>query len=611
MDSPAYRQFVQRRPSVAATSVIALAGVAVCAVAARNFAHNHLSRSPLYSWTWRDSAAFAVAVASAALLIGCGLWLARRLPANPTGRRFIVLGFAFGVWLAAVYWNSPIGPWVTDLLVASFRPLLFIAVVAWPTGRLDPRWSRRIRQLLAAYVLLSLLPSFFGFTPRTSLPWAWERWPIPTFSSESVGLLVNQIPALLIPLWAAMVLVAIVHRRRRLPLGARRFTNAAVIAGIVAASADLWLFVSNFLANGLEFSDTGLTAIGTARAVVDYGRFGVVPLLFVADAVLGRRAGRHARVDTSGTATFEVGPQSGVRRASPALAELLGDPTVRVVWSRRDGWVDDTGRPTTLGGDGRAVVALHGADGDDATLAAIEHAADRDLAPTAVEAAAARLQLGLLRSRREAEANARLAELRALQRALLDAQDEARRRLERDLHDGAQQQLVGLALQARLDARGDDRVRGDLADALDDVADLLIQSVADERPVVLRGGLAAALATLASSTPLPTDLRVDGDLAGDSPAALAAWFVASDAVANSLKHAAASHLRIELWVREESAELSIADDGDGGLDRIPRSIAGRVNDAGGVVTLTAPPGGGTRVTIVLPLVVSESVPAPV
>jgi signal transduction histidine kinase len=234
-------------------------------------------------------------------------------------------------------------------------------------------------------------------------------------------------------------------------------------------------------------------------------------------------------------------------------------------------------------------------------FAVLDHAAALVPAPSVIEAVGAQIQLSLLRSRRSAEAAARLAELRALQRALLDAQDAARRRIERDLHDGAQQQLVGLALRARLDARAnDDDARRELAVALEHEAGALEAAIVTARPAVLGGGLAAAFATLCSSAPIPVDLEVDGDLAGDHPVAVDAWFVAVDAIANVLKHSGARRGSIALRVGVDHVEVAVGDDGIGGVALPPRSIGDRVERAGGEVAIRSTPGVGTIVRVRLP-----------
>jgi signal transduction histidine kinase len=112
--------------------------------------------------------------------------------------------------------------------------------------------------------------------------------------------------------------------------------------------------------------------------------------------------------------------------------------------------------------------------------------------------------------------------------------------------------------------------------------------------------LAAGLSALADGSPIPVDVQVDGDLPGSSPVASAAWLLAADALANALKHAGASRVEIDLWVRPDDVELVVVDDGCGGVTGPAASLVHRAATVNGVVTVQAPQGVGTRVSAVLP-----------
>ena len=586
-----------RRTAWAVAAVLLAVGVVSCVFAIRNFA-NRFDMWPKFAWSGRDTFAQAVGVASAAIAMVCGVWLLARMARPSTGLKLIGAGVALAALLAADYWNSPLGPWLQVVAALSLRPLLFTAVLAWPTGRFSPRWARRVRWLTAGYVAVSLITVFVGAGPvGSTAPWGWQHWPIPTVGSAELGFVVDGPVNLILYVGLAVaVLTALVHRRRRVPVAMRSLTNAGLLAGVVAVGGDLWLVMSNTVSNVLETDANGLTLIGTARAAVDYGRFGLVGVLLVVDA----RSRLRAAAAAPSTRQIELAVGPSVARVADTCRELLGDPTVRLAWAHDDGWVDDDGQAVTVGGPGRSVVPI--SDPAGVPFAALDRDAALVPAPSVIEAVGAQIQLSLLRSRRVAEAAARRAELRALQRALLDAQDASRRRIERDLHDGAQQQLVGLALRARLDARNDDPVgRRELADALDREAGSLEAAIVAARPAVLGGGLAAALATLSSSAPIPVDLEVDGDLPGDDPIALEAWFVAVDAITNVLKHSGARRGSIRLRVGAEHVELAVGDDGIGGLPSPPRSIADRVERAGGDLAIRSMLGAGTTVRVSLPL----------
>jgi signal transduction histidine kinase len=183
-----------------------------------------------------------------------------------------------------------------------------------------------------------------------------------------------------------------------------------------------------------------------------------------------------------------------------------------------------------------------------------------------------------------------------LQHAILDASDGARRQLERDLHDGAQQRLVGLALNARLLARAPSRdgravLHTDMARAATELRELVERGV----PSVLGSGLHAGLVTLAATAAIPVRVHVDKDVPATDPLAVVLWFIASEAVANALKHAAAHEVRIDVTNRGEMLRLVVADDGSGGVALPPAAIVARTADAGGRLSFASPRGAGTEI----------------
>ncbi len=208
------------------------------------------------------------------------------------------------------------------------------------------------------------------------------------------------------------------------------------------------------------------------------------------------------------------------------------------------------------------------------------------------------------------EADRRGAEIFHVHRKILDSQDRTRRNLERDLHDGVQQRLVALSLQAsrvarreKIDAGRVDELRGPLLVAIVETRQLLTQGV----PAVIDPGLAAGLAALDATIPLHTSLQVNGDLPRSHPAATVLWFVASEAVANSLKHAHASQIALRLEVDAGAAELSVADDGVGDAGSIaPVAITRRLEVIPAELTVTSPEGVGTTIRVRVDLASAEA-----
>jgi signal transduction histidine kinase len=204
-------------------------------------------------------------------------------------------------------------------------------------------------------------------------------------------------------------------------------------------------------------------------------------------------------------------------------------------------------------------------------------------------------------------------ELAASRRRIVAASDEARRRIERDLHDGTQQRLVSLGLAARAAEAGipADRpgLRGELsriAAGLADAAAELQELSRGIHPAILsERGLGPALRTFARRAAAPVDLDVTTSARCPEPVEIAAYYVASEALANAMKHAQASRIEISLTAREGSLLLAIRDDGVGGADASRGSgLAGltdRVEALGGSIQLHSAAGAGTHIAVNLPL----------
>jgi signal transduction histidine kinase len=186
-----------------------------------------------------------------------------------------------------------------------------------------------------------------------------------------------------------------------------------------------------------------------------------------------------------------------------------------------------------------------------------------------------------------------------------------RRRLERNLHDGAQQRLVSVALQLRM-ARA--RLRSDPAVAeqlLEAAGDELSQSLEELRelargihPAVLNHGLEPALASLASRAGVPTTVAFESPERLPQPVELAAYFVACEALANVAKYARATRASVRVSRRDGLAVVEIADDGVGGADETAgtglHGLADRVAALNGTLRILSPPQSGTVITAELP-----------
>ena len=213
---------------------------------------------------------------------------------------------------------------------------------------------------------------------------------------------------------------------------------------------------------------------------------------------------------------------------------------------------------------------------------------------------------------RTAELERSRAELAASRARIVTAADETRRRIERDLHDGVQQQLVA----ARMELTGieaamppADERRDQLAHAAMGLAGALEDLVEISRGIhpgaLAEGGLGPAIKTLARRSPVPVEVELRTETRLPAPLEVAAYYVVSEALTNTAKHADASAAQIAVEARAGVLELSIHDDGRGGADASRGSgligLADRVDALGGTLEIESPIGGGTTLRVRLPI----------
>jgi signal transduction histidine kinase len=224
----------------------------------------------------------------------------------------------------------------------------------------------------------------------------------------------------------------------------------------------------------------------------------------------------------------------------------------------------------------------------------------------------ARDKLEVKVAERTAELEKGRAELAASRARIVTAADETRRRIERDLHDGVQQQLVAVGLELRATEAAmppADQLKNELARAANGLTNALEELVEISRgihPAVLaKGGLTPALQTLARRSPVPVDLELRTEMRLPAPIEVAAYYVVCEALTNIAKHAHASAVQVAVAVRDGFLDLSIRDDGRGGADARRGSgligLVDRVDALGGTIEVASPIGEGTTLRVRLPI----------
>jgi signal transduction histidine kinase len=517
----------------------------------------------------------------------CGLVAWRRRPDSRSGLLMTATGFAFLVPALLRdregLFAQTIGIWLSDLWTLFFVPLLLTYLTG---GRLRTRVDRALVAAAAVeIVVLAPLWLVFADDPRTLL----LAFPDPA-AAKAVDT-VQRALYLAISVGTAVTVAARWYaasrpgRRAMLPS-----VGGAVCLLLYAALLAVDLVVGGPRAQALLW----LTACSIA----------LVPLAFLGGLLRsrlarGELAGLFARMGTMQPVELQA-----------ALARVLHDPDFAIAYAGPgDTSLDAEGRPVVLpdAGVDRAVAVV---ERDGAPVAALVYDRSLDHDPELVEAVGGAALIALENRLLQAQAQARLAELQASRERLVTAADAERRRIERNLHDGAQQRLVTLALQLSLIQR---RIRdGHDAEALVATAsDELAQSLAELRelargihPAALEQGLENALEALVLRSPVPARLTVEPGPRLPRPVEFAAYFVASEALTNVAKYAHATTVTVRVMRTDAAAVVEIADDGVGGADPAAgsglRGLADRVEALGGRFRVSGPADGGTVVTAELP-----------
>lgn len=422
-------------------------------------------------------------------------------------------------------------------------------------------------------------------------------------SDEGVATVV----AAVVAVTAIPVAVGIAVMRYRLYEIDRLINRTLVYAVLTAGLAAVFAAVSLAAGVAIGSGSTLPTAAATLAVALLFG-----PLRRRVQLLVDRRFAR-ARYEGLRTVGRYLEDLRAGRAAPEAvggvLAQALADPGLELLFWLPEGEVHvDAGGRVASGdmGPGRARTPVRRGT---FPLATVVHDANLgehpDVLESVIEAAGLAIEIARLR----VEVRRQLAEVEESRARIVTAGYEERRRLERDLHDGAQQRLVsiGLALrhlQAQLPADGPETITLDAAvDELSQGIEELRELARGVRPAGLDDGLAAALRALASRSRLRTTVEATEDRFEDR-FETAAYFVASEALANAAKHARASTVAVRAARSNGSLVVSVRDDGVGGAVASRGSglagITDRVAALGGSVTVASPPGEGTVVTAELP-----------
>jgi signal transduction histidine kinase len=527
---------------------------------------------------------------------GAGIVAMDRKPGNRIG--LLMVAFS-ATWFLGNWgnWSVPVLPSLGLVGGALSTPFIAHIALSYPSGRVRGRFDRIV--LAAIYVtswgtsivvVLTWDPPRFGCG---DCPYAPAVFPNRTISGAALSLF-DRSGILLVPLFLAAILL---RWRRASPARRRDLAPLWTATGMLAV---VYLIGSFAPPHGSYSFAYLLWEIG---AVIQIG----VPIVFVW-GLLSTRLARSA----VGDLVVELEGPLAAEDLHAALARTLGDPTLQVAYAMGEdnGWVDVSGQPVTLptpGADDRTVTVVRR---DAEPIAALVH--DPALDQGLVRSVAAAAGMAIANERLRAEVRAQLAEVRASRQRIVEAGDRERRRVERNLHDGAQQRLVALSLSLamlRRDGSRDpetDRALADASAQLRSALQELRELARGIHPAILtQDGLEAAVEALAerSSSHVSVTTALDGSLS--APVEATAYFVVCEALANVAKYADAHAASVDLRRCNGSLRVEVADDGRGGADLHAGSgllgLQDRVAALGGSLHLDSPVGAGTRLVAEIPV----------
>jgi signal transduction histidine kinase len=530
--------------------------------------------------------------------IGTGAFAWWRRPLNRFGLLMTAVGFAWFIGEMTES-NDAVVYTIASYVGPLYLVLVIHLVLAFPTGRLDAVGRAIVAgAYVTAYVLT--LPVFLldgdlngpKGAPHNAFVIAHE---------PAIANAVDVATSVLGFGLAAATAWVLIRRRSEATPPQRRAQAPMLWSGLVVI-----VFLGLvFAGNTLGVPDDVVGVLG----LVGFVAFAILPFAFLA----GLLRTRYSRAGAVGELIERLNApdmQTGLRGA---LAEALGDPTLELVyWRASAGWyVTRTGHRVELPAPdaGRAVAEV---ERDGRRVGAIIHDAALAEDPTLVRAAAAAAALQLENERLDAELRARVEELQSSRARLVEVTMGERRRLERDLHDGAQQRLVALSIQLALARRrlaDDPDTAGRLLDAarteLEQALEELRELARGIHPAILTDrGLGAALQALAERAPVAVDLHQMPEDRLPPAVEAAAYFVVAESLTNVAKYASAEHASVRVGREDGYAVVEVRDDGVGGADPAAgsglRGMADRLAALDGRLEVHSPPGGGTVIRANIP-----------
>jgi signal transduction histidine kinase len=546
-------------------------------------------------------ASIAIGLAITASFIGTGLYAWWRRPGNRFGALMTAVGFTF--LLGSLTASDESGVFTIGVILSSLYFVVFAhMVLGYPEGRLEKRWHAWLIGAGYGLALVGSLPQLlWGFTD------AMECDDCPPSSilikqDDSLRDLFNAITSVLGVAIVAVVLAILLRRWAQATAPQRRAMAPVLWSGMVMLV---------LLASALGSDAAGINRLTDVLSTAGLIVFASVPWVFL----IGLARSRVVRAGAVSDLLQRLGEAPGTGTLGYRLRDALGDPSLELVFWLDDKarWVDSDGHRIELPPEGDPQRAWTAVELEGRRVGAIVHDISLGEDPEMLRSVAAAAGLAMENERLQAQLRARVEELRTSRARIVEAGTHERRRLERNLHDGAQQRLVALSLALRL-AQGKLHKDPDGADALLTGAHEELTLALGELRELARGihpailsdrGLGAALEALAGRAPIAVELADVPAEPLPEPIEAAAYFVIAEALTNVVKYAHASQATVSVSRDNGYAVVEVTDDGIGGADPGRgsglRGLVDRVSALDGSMELDSPAGAGTRLRAEIPV----------
>jgi len=493
--------------------------------------------------------------------IGTGLYVWSRRPATNIGLLMIAVGFS-GFLKSLAFSNESVVFTIASLGEVLIYALLVHLLLSFPSGRLESRLDRLLVAIAYFNTTVIQLAAFVFTDPAKDGCTRCPTNPLLISHSDAAAAINAAQVDIAVALLGAVVAGLYRHWRGSTPSQGRAFTPVLAVGSLTFV-----LLMASLIVEQASLS----SQVDVALTLALFGSIACLPFAFL----IGLLRSRFNQAEVINSLVGQHGGGGGRGALRDALAAAVGDRGLELAYwvPSQNAYVDAEGRPMQVDPPPEGKIATR-IEHDGRRVAAIVHAAGLAEEQELVQTVGAAAALTLENERLDAELRASVAELRASRARIVQAGDEQRRRIERDLHDGAQQRLMALGINLRLLREQIESNPQDAIELLDASLQELSEATGELRelargihPAVLNDrGLPAALNALARRSPVPVEVLETPCDRLPRPIESAVYFVVAEALTNAARYATAHSVTVSVVRRNSQVEIDVTDDGVGGAD---------------------------------------------